>query len=158
MKGMCYFKDHKYLQIDFLTCDLCSGISAHRKRVCLCGKGTPISGSQWSGKLETFVWLHSYLPPRNDLQTNEIMSEKHSELLRERNKINARYHHYSHCVQLNFHILGKWLDCVFLPSSPFPKWPGPWFLYVLGVYCSLWPHCTFIILTETKCTLLSNLS
>lgn len=66
-----------------------------------------------SGKLETFVWLHSYLTPTNDLQINEIMSEKHSELLRERNQINARYHHYSHYVLLNFHTSEKMSKLLF---------------------------------------------
>lgn len=35
------------------------------------------------------------------------MSEKHCELLRERNQINARYHHYSHYTLLDFHASGK---------------------------------------------------
>lgn len=42
------------------------------------------------------------------------MSEKHSELLRERNQINARYHHYSHYILLNFYTSGKMIK-LFLP-------------------------------------------
>ena len=43
--------------------------------------------------MEPSRWLHSYLTPRNDLQINEIMSEKHSAVLRERNQIKTGHHH-----------------------------------------------------------------
>lgn len=147
---MRYFKDNKNLRIDPPCVWL---VSQYRYAQRSCPLAQRECYNLWllvSGKLETFIWLHSYLTPRNDLQSNEIMSEKHSELLRERTQINARAPHYRPYILPNFLTSGKIIKLLLPYQQFFTQVARSCFPGRLWVYCSLWPQPTFIILRETK--------